>query len=88
MHHGLDEKIILGHAIDDRVREALQVELAILAPYLPPAFWFTENAPERKLLGVEKIVAQTRLALFIPKRGGLQLLRDLRMSDDAHRACA
>jgi hypothetical protein len=64
----------------------VEVELAIVAPDFAPAFRLAEDSTKRGLIFLKKIAAQARLALLISKRGGFQLLRDLRMSDDAHGA--
>ena len=84
VHHRFEVDLLDVDAVDDGLGKAMKVELAILTSYPPPTFRLAQNAPQRDLIPFKKVAAQTRLALLIPKRGGLQLLRELRMSDDAH----
>src|ERR1017187_1474492 len=63
-----------------------RAELAVVAPDFAPAFRLTQDSTQRGLIFAKKILVQTRLAFLIPKRSGFQLLRDLRMPDNAHGA--
>ena len=38
VHHRFDEESVRGQAVNDGVREAMEVELAAVAPKEPPAF--------------------------------------------------
>ena len=86
IHHRLDVKPVILDAVNDGVWKPMKVELAIVAPDFVPAFRFVQDSAQRCLIFLQKIAAQTRLALLIPERGGFQLLWNFRMSDDAHGA--
>ena len=86
VHYGFDVDAVVTHAVNDGVREALEVERAIVTPNDAPAFRFDDNAARCAFEFVEEVIAQTRLPLFIPKHGAFQFLLGFRMADDVHEA--
>lgn len=64
----------------------MEVELAVVASNFAPALRLGQDTAQGGLIFVKKITPQAWLALFIPECGDLQLLGNLRMSDDAHGA--
>ena len=62
----------------------MEVELAVVSTELTPALRFSHNTMQCPFELIEEIVAQIRLLLLIPERGGFQFLVGFRMANDAH----
>jgi len=86
MHHGFDVNGVRAHTVNNGVREAMKVELAIVAPHFAPAFRFGDDAAQCVLKLVKEVIAQARLPVFVPQCPGFQLLIGFRMADDVHGA--
>ena len=57
VHHGYDTEGISVNAVNNGVRKAVKVKLAILAPDFSPAFRRTQDAVQSGLIFIEKIAA-------------------------------
>ena len=86
VHHGLDENILPLQTVNDGVGKAAEVKLAIVSSDFAPALRLAQDLAKCDLVFIQKVGPQTRLALIVPKGGGFQLLRHIRMSEDAHGA--
>lgn len=87
VHHGFYINCFGADAVNDGVRKAMEVELAIFAAHFAPTIRFSHDAAQRAFKLVQKVVSQTRLPFFIPQRPGRQFLFGFRMADDAYGAC-
>ena len=77
-----------AYAINDGVRKAVEVEFAIFATDFGPTSRFGHDSAQRTLKLIQEVIAEVRLPLFIPQRGGFQFFGGFRMADDAHGACS
>jgi hypothetical protein len=84
VHHGFDVEDLAAHAVNDGVREAMEVELAVVSADFEPAFRLGHNAVQGPFELVKEVVTQARLPLFLPQRGAFQFLVRFRMADDVH----
>ena len=82
--HSLDVKCAGPLGINDRLRKAIEVQLAIFPSNFMPAVWTCQNALQRPVKLLEKIIAQARPLPLIPSSSRFQFFFRLRMADDAH----
>lgn len=66
VHHGFDVDRVDADAVNDGVRKAVEVELAIVASDFAPAFRLGHDPAQRALELVQEGIAQARLPLLIP----------------------
>src|SRR5687768_1132458 len=84
VHHRFDEQSACAEAVNNRVREPMKTELAIVTSNETPPCRFGDNSTQRGFELLEKSFAQTGLPLVIPQGCRLQFLFGLRMADDPH----
>jgi hypothetical protein len=66
VHDGLEVDGVGAEAVNQGEGEAPEVDLAVFAPDLGPAFRFGLDAAQGVLELVQEVVSQSRLALVIP----------------------
>jgi len=67
VHDGFDVKRINAHAVDDGIRKAMEVELAIVATDFTPVFRVGKNPSHCGLIFLKKIATQAWTAFLIPQ---------------------
>lgn len=87
VRHGQDMQGVGAHVVNDGVREAGEVEFAMVAPNFAPAFRIGHDSAQGEVKLIQEVVAKARVRLLLPQRHGLQLRVGFRMADDAHGAC-
>jgi hypothetical protein len=87
VHHGCDVERIAFQPVNNGIRKAVEIELAIVSPDSAPPLRLNQDAAQGVFKLVKKGIPQPLLPLLIPQRGGFQFFVGLRMADDAHGAC-
>ena len=88
VHHRYDVEVGTVDAVNDRIRESVEIELPVSVPDRVPASRLSHDAAQRLLKFLKKIVSQTGLPFLIPQRRSFELFVSFRMADDAHEACS
>ncbi len=87
VHYGFDVENIGTDAINDGVRETIEIEFAIVALNslnFMPAFGFNQDAAQRAFKFIKKVSAEARLSLLVPPCSSFQFFVGFRMADDVH----